>query len=673
MRAAPTVISLKDVISVTPNGGKDPTLTRMVRKPYTITKQREKWTEQEHQKFLEALKLYGRSWGHIKEHIGTKTTVQIRSHAQKFFVKVERGVPNNGVNGEIQHIEIPPPRPKRKPSHPYPRKAGSGPILLDKKGDSIVEQEAGNKRMHGTRISPTPSEGSPGGYYPLDENDRGVLEDFIPSSTKSTNPVPTGYSLPANTPVFSGPLHSNGLSLEGNALPESALSSPEVGNSKNLEALSAVSDKVALQNDQKSKDLILPQVSMYDGSGKKSQESSDLQTQVDTVLLGYDSRGHAESQRACNHAARKQKNDPLSLSSQNNMGTSIDVKATACDEHSGPQNSNPASGLVDSYFNYFGCLSTLGGLQTGVPGPTHEHLPYPTSPWQLMQAPCVNHPAAFAAAMAAATWAMRGSGPNLTQSVSPEHFKAAVFAAASASWWALNGLVQHTHNPLTGGAFRPSNMHTFADNTNIPKQRILEEPFSGAEEKSALPSLSPEKLFSEKMSCNIPAQHPSPSADDLDIREHTTGEGSSSGSNTPALLSNSSEQDIPSLSENDIDENIGLCVNDGRKRAFEALSGEGCIKLKAKNCERGRPQPKDFRHGDHDYGKRLKSCHHEAEVRKEVSSQGRKAFEALFTCRTLPQTFSAEAERSNVTFLRGKTVHQTVPDFLEGSSAFQAE
>ncbi|KAK4347626.1 hypothetical protein RND71_033965 [Anisodus tanguticus] len=92
-----------------------------VRKPYTITKQRERWTEEEHKKFLEALKLYGRAWRRIEEHVGTKTAVQLRSHAQKFFSKVVRES-SNGDATSVKPIEIPPPRPKRKPMHPYPRK-----------------------------------------------------------------------------------------------------------------------------------------------------------------------------------------------------------------------------------------------------------------------------------------------------------------------------------------------------------------------------------------------------------------------------------------------------------------------------------------------------------------------------------------------------------------------
>lgn len=100
-------------------------LAAKVRKPYTITKQRERWSEEEHLKFLEALKMYGRAWRRIEEHIGTKTAVQIRSHAQKFFSKLVRGSSSKGVSSteRTQDIDIPPPRPKRKPRHPYPRKA----------------------------------------------------------------------------------------------------------------------------------------------------------------------------------------------------------------------------------------------------------------------------------------------------------------------------------------------------------------------------------------------------------------------------------------------------------------------------------------------------------------------------------------------------------------------
>ncbi|KAK7267597.1 hypothetical protein RIF29_20275 [Crotalaria pallida] len=93
---------------------------KKVRKPYTITKSRESWTEEEHDKFLEALQLFDRDWKKIEDFVGSKTVIQIRSHAQKYFLKVQK-------NGTMAHV--PPPRPKRKAAHPYPQKASKNVLM----------------------------------------------------------------------------------------------------------------------------------------------------------------------------------------------------------------------------------------------------------------------------------------------------------------------------------------------------------------------------------------------------------------------------------------------------------------------------------------------------------------------------------------------------------------
>ena len=49
-----------------------------------------RWTLKEHLQFLEGLDKYGVKWKKIKTLIKTRTTAQIRSHSQKFFLKLKR-------------------------------------------------------------------------------------------------------------------------------------------------------------------------------------------------------------------------------------------------------------------------------------------------------------------------------------------------------------------------------------------------------------------------------------------------------------------------------------------------------------------------------------------------------------------------------------------------------
>jgi len=49
-----------------------------------------RWSKEEHFRFLEALKMYSKEWRKVQQHVGTRTSTQARSHAQKFLVKLEK-------------------------------------------------------------------------------------------------------------------------------------------------------------------------------------------------------------------------------------------------------------------------------------------------------------------------------------------------------------------------------------------------------------------------------------------------------------------------------------------------------------------------------------------------------------------------------------------------------
>jgi len=49
-----------------------------------------RWTKEEHHRFVEAIQAHGKNWKKVEESVGTRSGAQIRSHAQKYFLKLEK-------------------------------------------------------------------------------------------------------------------------------------------------------------------------------------------------------------------------------------------------------------------------------------------------------------------------------------------------------------------------------------------------------------------------------------------------------------------------------------------------------------------------------------------------------------------------------------------------------
>mmetsp|Transcript_1818 Transcript_1818/g.2873 ORF Transcript_1818/g.2873 Transcript_1818/m.2873 type:complete len:282 (+) Transcript_1818:127-972(+) len=65
-----------------------------------------RWTPEEHALFLKGLELYGKGWKNISLLVKTRSVVQIRTHAQKYFLKQQK-------DGNIMSFKAPISSPKR--------------------------------------------------------------------------------------------------------------------------------------------------------------------------------------------------------------------------------------------------------------------------------------------------------------------------------------------------------------------------------------------------------------------------------------------------------------------------------------------------------------------------------------------------------------------------------
>jgi SHAQKYF class myb-like DNA-binding protein len=63
-----------------------------------------RWTKEEHESFLSALHMYGKEWKKVAAKVKTRTVVQTRTHAQKYFQKLQKVM--EGGKDEVSHVDM---------------------------------------------------------------------------------------------------------------------------------------------------------------------------------------------------------------------------------------------------------------------------------------------------------------------------------------------------------------------------------------------------------------------------------------------------------------------------------------------------------------------------------------------------------------------------------------
>ena len=62
-----------------------------------------RWHLSEHKRFLEAIIKFGNDWKKVEKYIGTRTSSQARSHAQKFFIKLKEEQKKSKISNDIDY------------------------------------------------------------------------------------------------------------------------------------------------------------------------------------------------------------------------------------------------------------------------------------------------------------------------------------------------------------------------------------------------------------------------------------------------------------------------------------------------------------------------------------------------------------------------------------------